>query len=428
MTMNRRPRVAAIGLHSTQVASIEPLCGELREAHSLSDYLGRYSWTETDVMVSSYLEAVDVDSGINFIAVRPAYVYWTDLDGGGGRGLYYSASANTDNTERELSVHSACLNLYKPLAAELSRQLSQAAEPTPTISTSRKDQTALIETTSGHPVALRVGLPTRSSTADGETSRPVALLLPEVPNLVAWFRTFLCDIHESDPMRVPQPPPRLSQPSDWYTPPEKVLADRIAQVESEFERLNDERDQLQTKLADEGERAYRGIRRALWADGDDLTAAIRELFANLGFAVRDMDAEFSKGEPKREDLRLTLQDVPGWEAIVEVKGYTNGTRTSDSRQIREHRDRYIGEVGRPPKLTAWLCNPYRTSDPSSRLAPDQNVKETAETIGAVHVLASDLYRQWALVGAGNLEAETVIQSLMNAEPGLWTPPARGSST
>ena len=257
MTMTRRPRVAAIGLDGAQVASIEPLCGELREAHSLRDYLGRYSWTETDVMVSSYLNAVDVDSGINSIVIKHTSVRWMDL-GGGDAGYYCHAIANTDNTERELSVHSACPNLYKPLAAELSRQLGQAAEPTTTISTTLEDQTALIETTSGRPVALRFVLPTRSSTADGETSRPVALLLPEASNLVAWFRTFLCDIHESDPTRVPQPPPRLSQPSDWYTPQERVLADRIAQIESEFERLNDERDQLQAKLADKGERADRG--------------------------------------------------------------------------------------------------------------------------------------------------------------------------
>ena len=426
--MNRRPRVAAIGLDSAQVASIEPLCGELREAHSLSDYLGRYSWTETDVMVSSYLQAVEVDSGINFIAIRPAYVRWTDLDGVGGGGSYYYASANTDNTERELSVHSACPNLYKPLAAELSRQLSQAAEPTTTISTTRKDQTVLVETTSGRPVALRVILPTRSSTTDGETSRPVALLLPEASNLVAWFRTFLCDIHKSDPTRVPQPPPRLSQPSDWYTPQERVLADGITEIGSELERIRDARDQLKMELAAEGERADQGPRRALWADGDDLTDAASGLLTALGFDVRDMDAELEEGESKREDLRLTIHGVPGWEAIVEVKGYTRGTRTTDSRQIREYRDRYIEEEGRPPDLTVWLANPFRSRDPSSRPAPDQNVMEFAEAIDTVHVLASDLYRQWVLVTVSSLDAETVIKSLVDAEPGLWTPPAPGSST
>ena len=47
-----------------------------------------------------------------------------------------------------------------------------------------------------------------------------------------------------------------------------------------------------------------------------------------------MDAEL-KEEAKREDLRLTLEDRPGWEAIVEVKGYKKGTRTKDARQINE---------------------------------------------------------------------------------------------
>ena len=90
-----------------------------------------------------------------------------------------------------------------------------------------------------------------------------------------------------------------------------------------------------------------------------MVAAVRDILADLGFVVRDMDAKLKQGKPKREDLRLTRQGVPGWEAIVEVKGYTSGTRTNDARQIREHRDRYITEEGRPPDLTVWLSNPYR---------------------------------------------------------------------
>ena len=183
-----------------------------------------------------------------------------------------------------------------------------------------------------------------------------------------------------------------------------------------------ERDQLQTELTAEGEIAETGIRRALWADGDDLIAVVRDMLTDLGFAVRDMDAELRQDEPKREDLRLALQGAPGWQAMVEVKGYTSGTRTNDARQIREHRDRYIEGEGRRPDLTIWLANPYRRMDPSSRPAPDQNVKDAAETIDAVHVLAPDLYRTWALVKAGGLDAETVIQSLVNANPGLWTSP------
>ena len=82
-----------------------------------------------------------------------------------------------------------------------------------------------------------------------------------------------------------------------------------------------------------------------------------------------MDEKLREGELKREDLRLTHEGLPGWQAIVEVKGYTRGAKTNDARQIREHRDHYIAEVGQPPDLTVWLANPFRTLDPSSRPAP-----------------------------------------------------------
>ena len=130
----------------------------------------------------------------------------------------------------------------------------------------------------------------------------------------------------------------------------------------------------------------------------------------------------TQGEPKREDLRLTLDGNLDWEAIVEVKGYTSGTKTNDSRQVREHRDRYCREEKRLPDLTVWLCNPYRAIDPSSRPAPDPNVREAASNVGAVYVQAADLYRQWTSVASGKLDPKDVRESLANAPPGLWMPP------
>ena len=416
MTNSRRPRVAAIGLDDPELQSIAPLCGELRSSHSLQAYLESYSWTETDIVVSR-VSLAKVDHGVNLMTIGPVVFSWSDR---------HATSSQTDNTERELAVSPACPDLYRPLATELSRQLSRATEPPTTITTTRQDRTTLIETTSGSPVALRLVLPARAAATGGNPASPVALLLPETSNLLGWFRAFLCEVHQSDPSRVPQAPPRLNQPSDWYTPEERALASRISHVESEIKRLTTERHDLRDELVDEGERADRGIRQVLWADGDDLVAAVRDILANLGFVVRDMDAELKQGEPRREDLRLTHQGIPGWEAIVEVKGYTSGTKTSDARQIREHRERYIAEEGRPPSLTLWLSNPYRTTEPSSRPAPDQNVKDTAAIGGLVCALGPDLYRQWALVAAVSLETETVVQSLVNAEPGLWTPPASGT--
>ena len=426
MTTTRRPRVAAIGLDDSQAASIKPLCGELREADTLEEYLEHYSWIETDVMVASALEG-RIDSSVSLMTVGPTSFYWPDIHQNsiGGQSHHF-VRANIGNTERELAVTSKCPALYKPLADELCKQLTRDPKPPDVYETSRQALTALINTTSGRAVALRLVLPALPKNANGESSKPLALLLPGAFNLVAWFRAFLCDLNEVDPFRVPQAPPRLSQPSDWYTPEERVLATRKSHVESEVQRLNNELNELQAELAEEGQRADSGIRRALWADGEDLVAAVRDMLSGLGFKVRDMDTELRKGEQKREDLRLTLQSLASWEAIVEVKGYTSGTKTNDSRQIREHRDRYIAEEGKAPELTIWLSNPYRTTDPSYRLAPDNNVGDHAANVGAVHVLASDLYRQWALVAAGTIDAGTVVKSLVDADPGLWTPPGSGS--
>ena len=428
MSNTKRPRVVAIGLSDTQMASIAPLCGELRQADSSEEYVENYSWIETDVMVSSALEHDGVDINVNVLTMGPTLISWPDFYRDKNKQLYHYADTYTENTERELTVPDSCPKQYKQLAAEMSRQLSRSEKPPTVFETSRKDCSALIETTSRHPVALRLVLPARSTSDDGASPRPVALLLPEVTNLAAWFRAFLFDVHESDPDRVPHAPPRLAQPSDWYTPQERDLTRRISQIDSNIERLTDERDQLQTELAAEGERADKGIRRILWADGDDLVAAAEKVLSGLGFKPRNIDLKRSEGEPKREDLRLTLPDRSGWEAIVEVKGYTSGTRTNDARQIREHRDHYIKENGRTPDLTVWLANPFRTLDPSSRPSPGQNVQESAANVGAVHVLAPDLYRQWTLTEAGSLDKETVVQSLAEAAPGLWIPPSAGSGT
>ncbi len=428
MTMTRRPRVAVIGLTDAQFVSIRHLCGEPRRASTLNGYLERFSSTETDLIVSGSQHAHSrVDNSVNLMAIGRTLIYWADTFpiGAGAQSTHF-AIAESGNRERELEVSPACPEIYRPLAVELSRQLGQASEPPDVISTTRRGGTALIETTSGHPVALRLNLPARSSAVGCDTSSPIALLLPEISNLAAWFRAFLFELHESDPVRFPHAPARLSQPSDWYTPQERVLADRISKRESEIERLSDERDQLQRELVDEGVRADRGPRRALWSDGDELTAAVSSLLAYLGFQVRDMDAGLEQGEPKREDLRLTLQDNLRWEAIVEVKGYSRGTRRNDSRQIREHRERYLREKGRAPDLTVWISNPFREIDPSSRPGPSQDISEAADIVGAVCVLASDLYRQWVLVKAGKLDAKTVVQSLKSAEPGLWTPQVAGS--
>ena len=220
MMNTKRPRVAAIGLSGPQLASIAPLCGDLREAASLAGYLRSYNWSETDVMVSGTAGPNQVDRRVNLMTIGQTLVYWPDYRSAGNP---HYARTDILNTERELAVSPACPDLYKPLAANLSRQLGLAADPPAIMETTRERRIGLIETTSGQPVALRLVLPTRSMPFDSNSPRPIALILPKSSNISAWFRAFLCELHESDPVRVPQAPPRFIQPSDWYTPEEKGL-------------------------------------------------------------------------------------------------------------------------------------------------------------------------------------------------------------
>ena len=427
MAIAKRPRVAAIGLDDAQIESLKPLCGVLRSATSLREYLQSYSWTETDVIVASSYTHIDIDGSVSVLTLGPVFLQWPDrYSPSTGVSIRHHAWTNLRNTERELTVSPMCPEQYKSLVAELYSQLSMAAEPPVTFATSRQSSTALIESTSGLPVASRIDFPAISNPGDGEKTDNIALLLPRASNLVAWFRALLFELHETDSAKVPLAPPRFSQPSDWYTPQETAVAARIEEVTSEIERLSYEQAQLHSDLADLGERADKGIRRALWADGDELVDAVSEILSDLGFKVRDMDSELRQGEPKREDLRLSLQSNPNWQAMVEVKAYSGGTRTNDARQIREFRERFIKEEGRLPDLTLWISNPYRVMEPSFRPTPNQGVHDAAQTVNALQVLIPDLYRQWALVTEGNLEAETVIQNLANAIPGLWNPLARTS--
>ena len=410
----KRPRVAAIGLEDHQAQSIEHLCGTLRSANTFSHYVERYHVSETDVMVFGTDSEFETDRGApaHLLAMEPRWLSWMQARGPGIVGQCH-VLATDRNTERELTVSDVYPALYETLAADLSKQLGSAEVPPPVaVPGGLEDfpQNALVSTTSGHAVALRFVVP-----------YSVVLVLPEVANLSAWFSAFLSDIHEIDPERVPHPPPRLSNPAYWHTPKERALAAEVAVIENKIERLDDERDRRKTELAAEEERTDKGIRRAVWADGDDLVEAVAEIFDAFGFTVQRMDAGLDQGEPKREDLRLTHADRAGWEAIVEVKGYTGGTKTNDARQIRDQRKRYRSDHQQEPDLTLWVANPHRRADPSSRPAPDGNVQHSAEITGIVHALSKDLYMQWLQVVSGSLEADQVSQSLAEAAPGLWAP-------
>ena len=105
MIKTKRPRVVAIGLDDRQVASIAPLCGDLREAYSLDDYLRGYSLTETDVVVSGEADGSELYIGVHVMAIREPFFHWQDLRPSRGLGMAkHYVRMEATNTERELGM------------------------------------------------------------------------------------------------------------------------------------------------------------------------------------------------------------------------------------------------------------------------------------------------------------------------------------
>lgn len=415
-----RPRVAAIGLSHPQIESIESLCGTLRTADSVDNYAKWYDWTETDVLIGASLDGRIVADNVHVLAIRPVAWSWSPPPSTNGTLLDDIQSIirpalrlDGGNTERELHVPPECPPVYSLLASGLASQLRRNLKPPPVFKPlAMRESVPLLQTTSAYPVAIRYTYQHRSGQENDDSGGFIFVAIPLVNNVSEWFHAFLTDINTCDKSSVPYPPPRLSRPQDWYTPEEKHLAYRMKDTKARIAKLEADRSQLECELQSATQNADTEARRVLWADGNDLVEGIKEILTRFDFNVEDMDAALGPKDAKREDLRLTLDNSPGWEAIVEVKGYRKGTKASDARQIRQHRDDYMREKGRVPDLTLWIANPFRQRDPSHRQPPDREVVTAAENVGALYVSVPDLYKLWILVAEGSVEPSDAARRLV----------------
>ena len=420
----RRPRAAAIGLDGSQLDAIRRLCGTLREADNWDDYLCDFATSETDVVVASYFDEHQFNDTAHLMVAGDVMLNWVRTDPSDPElVLTRQLSTSARNREHEVKVANDCPETYRTLSAALARQIN-GSDATPTTVDMPwehlSDAQVLVETTSSLPVALRCEIPSEWVPV-ADVAPTVLLALPPVDDLAGWFHAFLTDIHSFDREAVPQPLLRLIDSEEWYSSEEDSVARQIRKVETQIRRLQDERDSLAQELIRQGQLADRGPRRAILDDGEPLVEAIEEILRALGFAVINMDHLAPAGTPKKEDLRLSVPDQAGWEAIVEIKGYSGGTKTNDADQMRRHREQYALDEQRSPDLALWITNPYRTLQPSARPDPDQNVHDKAKIAGAVHVLSTDLYRLWVRVRDGQMPAEEAQKQLMGAQPGCWQP-------
>lgn len=420
----KKPRVALIGLSDEEVALLAPLCGEARSANNWSHYRASYALSETDVVVVHRWSHHQPGVPVHSMALAPSQIGRNRTTQPGQSHFEPDLQTVHGNTERQVSVAPQSPQLYRTLASELANYLNSLDSPPPVLSLPTLEFVhagVIVETTSRYPVALRHVFEPPPDPRFADAAPILLLALAECPNPAAWFRAFLTEVHKFDSERVPHAPPRLATPADWYTPDERRVDEQLRNNKAERDRLEQEAADLEAKLLREAEKADAGPRQAIWADGEELATAIADILRSFGFTVTDMDALIPAGAQKREDLRLGHTGLGNWEALVEVKGYSGGTRTNDSSQIVRFQKRYIEEESRQPDLTLWITNAHRHLDPSARPRRADAMRQAAADIDAVHVQATDLYRLWAQVADNRLDPTDVLNELRNATPGLWEP-------
>lgn len=244
------------------------------------------------------------------------------------------------------------------------------------------------------------------------------LSLPDGADVVAWVTAAINVWHDIDPKRFPG---RL----DWtnhslgWDPPDVLAA--VARCGEATIALGNAQKAVDTALegyAIAKAEAMSGPFGMLMQSGDQLVAAVATALSDLGFLVRDMDKEWPEGK-RLEDLRVRTPDLVGWEALVEVKGYSRGygkaadLMTISARFAKAYR---LSEK-REPSALWYVVNHEPTVDPGARKqvldSSDADIEVFADADGLA-IDTVDLYRLWRDVQQGKLTAETARQVLVNA--------------
>lgn len=256
----------------------------------------------------------------------------------------------------------------------------------------------VVEDATGTPLACRY---LRSSTP--EPPRGVAWLPNALFNRPRWVRAIVEEWGEQDPDSFPGVTEWKSDPR-WQTPKEREIAASLAALEQEKREALAEYDRrlacLEGELCCERACADTGLRRLLTAQDDDLVEQVASSLQDIGFNVRRIDKELDEDSPKREDLRLSVPgDSSGWEAIVEVRGYSRSThKLNDLYRLARFASFFERENGRSPDKRVYIVNGEIEILPTYRQRPLAGCKEDIQEFAADNGLiiwTVELYRALA---------------------------------
>jgi len=219
-----------------------------------------------------------------------------------------------------------------------------------------------------------------------------AWIIPgDVPDLLAWVRAALAEWHALAPDRFPGVPD-WSESDEWMTGNEKAVRTRLAVLEREHEAavLGFERNRaaLRAELRKAREDADGYERSLLTAQSDALKVTVMRALRDIGFAVKDADAD-AKPDEHLEDLHVQDYDLPEWIALAEVKGYTKGARTEGLTQFLRFHARYRQRTGAEPTASWYVVNQFLARDPSVRPQALKGQDEDVAAFAAVGGLVID---------------------------------------
>lgn len=172
------------------------------------------------------------------------------------------------------------------------------------------------------------------------------LLPPDVGDLIPWVAAAVSEWHALNPSRFPALP-NWADEAAWMTSRERKAAAALSKVldrrRALLAEMEAEEAVARAARAIARDQADQGERRLLTADGDNLVDAVRAGLQRLGFIVDDRDQ--ARPDEKLEDLLVTDPDVADWVALVEVKGFGRGAKTSGITQFLRFERRYTHENG-----------------------------------------------------------------------------------
>lgn len=259
------------------------------------------------------------------------------------------------------------------------------------------------------------------------------VLPSDLEDLVPWVDAAIEHLHHIDPDRFPVRPGWQTAP-EWRSAEEQQLHDQLQALDEErkqvlsglFDREND----LHRQLAEAIHAADRYERGLLTLQGDGLPEVVARALRELGFEVTEMDAAVEDKAQLLEDLQVRDPASPGWVALVEVRGYAGGAKTSDFQRIARFANRFESLKGQPPDARWYIVNHLLGRDPALRERIFAGQEDDTAAFAEDHGLAIEtrqLFKLLEVARSKRVAAQEIREHLRYATgvfamPSGWCPP------